>query len=178
MTSLAQLREAALALPEVEEGTHFAMVAFSVHGKVFASVTQDGLVHLQLPDDVAEQALAAHASGERLVRTGRPIGVRVPLADVGGQALHALVRAAWFGRAPRRLAARLAAIDAGEVPAASDLPLGIGKPATRALLGAGLVTLDDVSTRSEAELLALHGVGPKAMRVLAEALAERGMTRA
>lgn len=42
MTSLAQLREGALALPEVEEGNRFAMVAFSVQGKVFASVTQDG----------------------------------------------------------------------------------------------------------------------------------------
>ncbi len=39
MTTLAQLRKAALALPETEEGTHFGMVAFSVRGKGFASVT-------------------------------------------------------------------------------------------------------------------------------------------
>jgi hypothetical protein len=54
--------------------------------------------------------------------------------------------------------------------ATSDLPAAIGRPATRGLLAAGLVTLDDVSTKSEAELLAIHGVGPKAVRILTEAL--------
>jgi hypothetical protein len=58
----------------------------------------------------------------------------------------------------------------------SDLPGNIGRPATNALLGAGLTTLDEVATRSEAELLSLHGVGPKAVRVLAEALAAQGRT--
>ncbi|MFD7437350.1 helix-hairpin-helix domain-containing protein, partial [Streptomyces sp. NPDC059861] len=56
-----------------------------------------------------------------------------------------------------------------------DLPAGIGKPATRALLGAGLATPEQVARRTQAELLALHGVGPKAVRILAEALQERGL---
>jgi hypothetical protein len=55
------------------------------------------------------------------------------------------------------------------------LPASIGKPATRALLGAGIRTLGDVAARREAELLALHGVGPKAVRLLAQALEERGL---
>jgi predicted flap endonuclease-1-like 5' DNA nuclease len=63
---------------------------------------------------------------------------------------------------------------AGDVPAHGDLPAAIGKPATRALLAAGITTLDDVAARSSTELLALHGVGPKAVRILAEVLAERG----
>src|SRR5690606_14972950 len=104
---------------------------------------------------------------------GTPIGIRVPLADVNGQALNRLVRAAWSSRAPKRLAAVLAAADAGHVPAGSDLPESIGKPATRALLGAGIVTLDDVAARSDEDLLALHGVGPRAVRLLREALAAR-----
>lgn len=54
------------------------------------------------------------------------------------------------------------------------LPASIGGPAMRALLGAGILTLDDVANRSEDELLALHGVGPKAVRILMAALAERG----
>ncbi len=62
----------------------------------------------------------------------------------------------------------------GGPPADSDLPASIGRPATRALLGAGIHTLDRVAEHSEAELLALHGVGPKAVRLLSEALAERG----
>ncbi len=56
----------------------------------------------------------------------------------------------------------------------SDLPKGIGAPATRALTGAGYHTLDRLAGVPAAELLALHGVGPKAIRILSEVLAERG----
>lgn len=175
MTTLAQLRKAALALPETEEGTHFGMVAFAVRGKGFASVTKDGLVQLQLSDEDTEAALEAHRSGERLVRMGTPIGFRVPLAEINGKDLNALVRSAWAHRAPKRLAAKLSAAGAAaDGRSGGDLPASIGKPATRALSGSGLTTLDQVATRTEAELLALHGVGPKAVRILSEALAARG----
>ncbi|MER7174369.1 MmcQ/YjbR family DNA-binding protein, partial [Streptomyces mesophilus] len=107
MTTVAQLRKAALGLPEVEEGTHFGMVSFAVRGKGFASVTKDGQVQLQLPDAAAEEALAAHPSGERLERMGKPIGFRVPLEDINGKDLNALVHASWAHRAPKRLAATL-----------------------------------------------------------------------
>ncbi|MEU3273456.1 MmcQ/YjbR family DNA-binding protein [Saccharomonospora sp. NPDC006951] len=169
MTTLSQLRKAALALPEVEEGTHFGMVSFAVRGKGFASLSKEGHVQLQLPDAEAEAALAAHPSGERLVRMGKPIGFRVPLTDINGKDLNALVRQAWSARAPRRLVSSLNA-----VPSECDLPAAIGKPATRALLQEGLSTLEQVSTRTEAELLALHGVGPKAVRILGEELARTG----
>jgi len=57
----------------------------------------------------------------------------------------------------------------------SDDPLPkIGAPATRALEGIGVTRLDQVVELSEAELLALHGVGPRAVRILREALAARG----
>jgi hypothetical protein len=176
MTTVAQLRKAALALPKAEEGTHFGMVAFSVRGKVFASVTKDGRVQLHLSDEDAAAAVAAHRAGERLLRMGTPIGVRVPLADVDGKDLDALVRAAWYHRAPVRPATVLAHADAGVAPPGSDLPSGIGKAATRALLGAGLPTLERIATRTEAELLALHGVGPKAVRILTETLRQEGMS--
>lgn len=190
MTTWEHLRTYALALPETEEGTHFGMVAFSVRGKGFASVTKDGQVQLNLPDDETEAALAAHPAGERITRAGKTIGFRVPPAGIDDDALNALVRVAWSCRAPRRLAAQLAASEAasGATPeppseavseAASgegrcDLPAGIGRPATRALLGAGLATLDDVARHTADELLALHGVGPKAVRVLTEALQRQG----
>ena len=51
----------------------------------------------------------------------------------------------------------------------------IGAPATRALAAIGVTTLDHVVERSESELLALHGVGPRAVRLLKEALASEGM---
>ncbi|MET8231137.1 DNA-binding protein [Micromonospora sp. NPDC005298] len=55
-----------------------------------------------------------------------------------------------------------------------DLP-PIGRPATRALLEAGITTLAQVATHSRRDLLALHGVGPRAVGMLATALAERGL---
>lgn len=176
VTTLSQLRKAALALPEVEEGTHFGMVAFSVRGKGFASITKDGQVQLQMADAEAEAALAAHPTGERLVRMGTPIGVRLPLADINGKDLNALVATAWASRAPKRLAAAHAAATAGVTPTGSDLPREIGRPATQALIVAGLTNLEQVAARSEQELLALHGIGPRAVRILTEALAQRGMS--
>ena len=51
----------------------------------------------------------------------------------------------------------------------SDLPT-LGAPATRALASIGITRLEQVADRSEAELLALHGFGPRALRILREAL--------
>ena len=56
----------------------------------------------------------------------------------------------------------------------SGLPRGLSQPALRALYAANCATLDDVSRLSERELSALHGVGPRAVRLLREALAARG----
>lgn len=176
MTTRAQLKKAAIDLPEVEETTHFGMVSYAVRGKHFATVTKDGRsVMLHLPDAAAEAALTEHPSAERLIRMGTPVGLTVPLADIGGQALNGLVAKAWKTRAPKRLAARAAAAADGMVPAGSDLPRGMGKPATRALLTAGIDTLADAAKRSRGELVAMHGVGPKAVDMLADALGAEGM---
>jgi hypothetical protein len=55
-----------------------------------------------------------------------------------------------------------------------DLPRGIGAPATGALVGAGYTCLGDLAGRRAADLEALHGVGPKALRVLQEELEKQG----
>ncbi|MEE2055115.1 hypothetical protein [Nocardiopsis tropica] len=70
--------------------------------------------------------------------------------------------------------AALAAADEGSGPADCDLPAAIGGPATRALTGAGPVTLAQVATRTEEGLPALHGVGPGAVRALTGELSRRG----
>ena len=61
-------------------------------------------------------------------------------------------------------------------PEQSDLPAGLGKPAQRALAGAGIVRLAQLAEFSEREILKLHGMGPKAMETLRRALAARGMS--
>jgi hypothetical protein len=58
----------------------------------------------------------------------------------------------------------------------SDLPSVLAKPARRALAGAGFVRLEQLTTDSEAEVLRLHGMGPKALDQLRRALAARGLS--
>ncbi|WP_435737382.1 hypothetical protein V5D56_01955 [Cellulosimicrobium sp. PMB13] len=173
MTTLAQLRKAALALPETVEKPHVGMVAFRVRDRGFVSVTTDDVVRLHLSADDVERLLAEHAGASRLTRGDSLLGACVPLADVNGQQLNHWVRRAWLHRAPKRLAASVAAGDAAEPGQVGDLPASIGGPASRALAGVGLTSLSDVARLSNAELLALHGVGPKAVRLLREVCATR-----
>lgn len=57
-------------------------------------------------------------------------------------------------------------------PAGHPLPRTIGAPATRALRGEGIETLEQLAGWSPQQLAALHGVGPVALARLQEALAE------
>jgi predicted flap endonuclease-1-like 5' DNA nuclease len=56
----------------------------------------------------------------------------------------------------------------------SDLP-AIGRPATAALAQVGVRNLAQLAEYTEREILALHGVGPKAIRILRPVMAERGI---
>ena len=51
----------------------------------------------------------------------------------------------------------------------------IGAPATRALQLAGYTRLDQLAGVPRASLAALHGVGPRALRIIDESLAEHGL---
>jgi hypothetical protein len=55
-----------------------------------------------------------------------------------------------------------------------DLP-PVGRPANTALLQAGITSLAEVASLGRRELLAMHGIGPKAVRILEAAAAERGL---
>jgi hypothetical protein len=58
---------------------------------------------------------------------------------------------------------------------ATDLPK-LGAPARRALIGAGYTRLEQLTKAKESDILKLHGMGPKAMQVLRDALKERGLS--
>ena len=62
-----------------------------------------------------------------------------------------------------------------DVRPVGDLPDAIGKTAARELSAAGITSLKQVTERSKEELLAIHGVGPKAITILGEALAAKGL---
>lgn len=60
-------------------------------------------------------------------------------------------------------------------PQESNFP-NISKPATRALINAGYYRLEQLTEITESEVLKLHGVGPKAVRILNEALQEKQLS--
>jgi len=62
-----------------------------------------------------------------------------------------------------------------DVRPVGDLPNEIGKTAARELSLNGITSLEVVARHSRGELLAIHGVGPKAIRVLEGALAAQGL---
>ncbi len=57
----------------------------------------------------------------------------------------------------------------------SDLPEKLGQPAYRALAGAGIQRLEQLTQFSEAEIKKIHGIGPNALGKLREALAAKGL---
>ena len=60
-------------------------------------------------------------------------------------------------------------------PRPSELTTRIGRPATAALTLGGYTTYASLTRVTAEELLALHGVGPRAIRILEEELAARGL---
>ncbi len=62
-----------------------------------------------------------------------------------------------------------------DVRPVGDLPDAIGKTAARELSLRGLTSLEAVASHSKKELLAIHGVGPKAIAILGESLKAKGL---
>lgn len=66
--------------------------------------------------------------------------------------------------------------DAVQVPGRpTDLP-NIGGPARSAFARAGISRLADLANYTERDVLALHGVGPKAIRILKPVMADLGIS--
>jgi hypothetical protein len=56
-----------------------------------------------------------------------------------------------------------------------DIPR-ISKPANQALIEAGYLRLEQLTQVTEADLLRLHGMGPKGIRMLREVLNAKGLS--
>jgi hypothetical protein len=58
----------------------------------------------------------------------------------------------------------------------SDLPTKLSAPALRALAGAGIRRLEQLTKVSEAEIKRLHGMGPNGLKQLRDALEAKGLS--
>ena len=61
------------------------------------------------------------------------------------------------------------------MPLPDQLPR-IGAPATRALAGIGVTRLSQLTEHRAADLLKLHGMGPRAVGIVRQALADQGLS--
>jgi hypothetical protein len=60
-------------------------------------------------------------------------------------------------------------------PNAAAFPAGVGGPVLRALATAGIRSMRGLTRWTERDLAALHGMGPKGIRILKVALVEEGL---
>lgn len=170
MTTFAHLRKTALSFPDtVERRRDSGVVEFATGDRIFAEARGDQS-ELFLSAADLNRFLSNHPTAERLDDQR----VRVSLADLNGQQLNHWLRRAWISAAPRHLAERALAAEKAVPGTIGDLPGAIGGPATRALVAAGITTLDQVAEWRAADLRALHGIGPRAMRILEDELAATG----
>ena len=95
-------RRLALGLPEATEQDHHGFPSFRVHGKIFATLPDEGFLHVMLdPERIREVVLLDPAScaekwwGEKLA------AVRVDLEAIDPDALRDLIAEGWRAKAPK-----------------------------------------------------------------------------
>ncbi len=108
MTTLAQARKLALALPEVTEEPHHDLASFRVRGKIFATVPDD--THLRVMVDEMEIRAAAteHPHACQEFYWGKRLAcVVVDLRRATPGLVKELLVEAWVRKAPKKLASEL-----------------------------------------------------------------------
>lgn len=108
MVTWATVRELALALPEVEEGTGYGRPAFRVGGKVFACIGREGNEVLATRVGYEERDFLMRTEPDVFYITSHYANspwVLVRLKAVKADTLRDVLTEAWLFRAPKKLAA-------------------------------------------------------------------------
>lgn len=104
MSTLAEARRIALALPEATEAPHFHSTSFRVRGKIFATCPDESHLHVFVGEEARSQALALHPDFiEKLPWGAKIVGLRLHLARAPKDVVEALLRQAWRCKAPKVL---------------------------------------------------------------------------
>ena len=105
MVTFETVRQLALALPEVGEGTWFGTPAFRVRGKSFARLREEGDILVVKVDIGYQEALIQTQPDTYFITphyAGHPY-VLVRLPNVDGEEVRGLLAEAWRLSAPKRL---------------------------------------------------------------------------
>jgi hypothetical protein len=104
MSTLADARRLALALPEVEESPHFQATSFRVRNKIFATSPDPAFLHVFLGEEARSQALALHPGFiEKLPWGAKIVGLRIHLPAAPVKVVAQLLQLAWRAKAPKAL---------------------------------------------------------------------------
>jgi hypothetical protein len=100
-----QVREFALALPEVAEEPHFTLTSFRVQGKIFATAPLDqSSVNIFVADMDRERALAIDpVAFEKLWWGSSVVGLKAHIAQADPKLISELLKLAWQRKASSRL---------------------------------------------------------------------------
>ncbi len=104
MSSPAQARELALALPGVDERDHHGRPSFRVGGRIFATLPDAEHINAMLDEDGIRTYVARDGERFEEVWWGRRLAaVRVRLSALSEHELRELLADAWECKAPRAL---------------------------------------------------------------------------
>lgn len=168
MTTTRHVRTAAARIDGCAEVRAGASSSFTAAGTEFARLSAATVTFWLGPAESVRRRPDLPTAVETIHDDGCP-GLQVRLDDVNGMQVNALLTAAHAHRAPDLVVPRPAAAPG------RGLPRNLGRPATRALEAAGLTTLEAVAAHGRAATAALHGVGPRAVERLQDALAAAGL---
>lgn len=165
MTTIRHIRTSAGRLESVEETIDDSVIIFSVDERPFAWVDQaESTLRIAVPSREADSIIDDIPSARRV---RRPVGVAVALTEVNGMVANSLMHRAWAHARPSGAPAPATIV---------DVPPSIGRPATRALAEHGIGSLSDLAGHARTEIAAWHGVGPKALDILTQALSKAGLS--
>jgi len=104
VTTLAQARKLALALPEVTEEPHHDLSSFRVRGKIFATVPDDTHLRVMVDETEIRAAVAENPDVcEELYWGKRLACVVVNLRRARADLVEELLTDAWIRKAPKKL---------------------------------------------------------------------------
>ncbi len=183
-----RVRRLCLGRPGTSEKLSHGEPTFFVGKKVFAMFANnhhgDGHIAVWLPVPSGMQSSLIQSDPEVFFKppyVGHRGWVGIELARISDADLDFHIQVAWELAAPKRLVAGLHQQISGSDEMANksmaettdDFPR-LAAPARRALANAGYTRLEQLAQVSEAEVMRLHGMGPKALEQLRLALKTQG----